>query len=400
LRKSSELKAIPFMSLDLTPGRGNLLGEFYWELISPWLGGSSMRNTGVSPREGRESFLSQILQTQVPLKYYLSQKACLGILRRANERGKTLPPRLEQALRIQAGLEGVATSAIPAGKSYHINQRNEGIDLGGISGALMATPNIQMQTFVPQSVMGKAMAFAANQRDEVRNLHDVAGALGAQPGMKQQTFLLEDSVPNLKAVRNEINTNSSVLCLNDQGGSVMGLTENMTGTLRAQEHGHQPLIFENHGKDCRYKGPLSVVPTMSAAYGTGGNNTPFIAEPVICITGNAIDRQPQNGGNGIGVQEDISYTLTATDHHAVCSKSHLIRRLTPTECERLQGFPDGWTDIPGASDSARYKALGNSVAIPCVEYLLHGIALTLQASDCDEFRVYSKQNAAANAKEL
>ena len=49
----------------------------------------------------------------------------------------------------------------------------------------------------------------------------------------------------------------------------------------------------------------------------------------------------------------------------ICQKAdvhaHLIRRLTPLECERLQGFPDGWTDIPGASDSARYKALGNSV---------------------------------------
>ena len=53
---------------------------------------------------------------------------------------------------------------------------------------------------------------------------------------------------------------------------------------------------------------------------------------------------------------------------------HLIRRLTPLECERLQGFPDGWTDIPGASDSARYQALGNSVAIPCVEHIMAGIA--------------------------
>ncbi len=50
-----------------------------------------------------------------------------------------------------------------------------------------------------------------------------------------------------------------------------------------------------------------------------------------------------------------------------------IRRLTPLECERLQGFPDGWTDLPGASDSARYKALGNSVAIPCVEFIMWGI---------------------------
>ena len=55
----------------------------------------------------------------------------------------------------------------------------------------------------------------------------------------------------------------------------------------------------------------------------------------------------------------------------------LIRRLTPLECERLQGFPDGWTDIPGASDSARYKALGNSVAIPCVEFIMRGIALAM-----------------------
>ena len=56
---------------------------------------------------------------------------------------------------------------------------------------------------------------------------------------------------------------------------------------------------------------------------------------------------------------------------------NLIRRLTPLECERLQGYPDGWTDVPGASDSARYKALGNSVAIPCVEYLMQRVAMVI-----------------------
>ena len=55
----------------------------------------------------------------------------------------------------------------------------------------------------------------------------------------------------------------------------------------------------------------------------------------------------------------------------------LIRRLTPLECERLQGFPDFWTELPGASDSSRYKALGNSVAIPCVEYIMRGIAMAV-----------------------
>lgn len=59
----------------------------------------------------------------------------------------------------------------------------------------------------------------------------------------------------------------------------------------------------------------------------------------------------------------------------------LIRRLTPLECERLQGFPDGWTGIPGASDSHRYKALGNSVAIPCVEFILRGITMTIRSEE-------------------
>ena len=66
----------------------------------------------------------------------------------------------------------------------------------------------------------------------------------------------------------------------------------------------------------------------------------------------------------------------------VCQKAdvhaHFIRRLTPLECERLQGFPDGWTDIPGASDSARYKALGNSVAIPCVDFVMHCLVQAIQ----------------------
>lgn len=243
----------------------------------------------------------------------------------------------------------------------------------------------------------------------------------------------------------------SVLCLNDQGGRAMACSEDVAGTLRAQEHGHQPLVmdrptdaapalYENHGIDARYTGPHAVAPTMSARYGTGGNNVPLVAhrDETFCITGNAIDRQPQNGGNGIGYQQGIAYTLTATDHHAVFSRQRvdvfrndtvastqsarqhkdatdlvyqktvgaltssdrkgpnsqyvgqdklivdsplLIRRLTPLECERLQGFPDGWTALPGASDSARYKALGNSVAIPCVDFVLRGIAYFLRRKE-------------------
>ena len=92
---------------------------------------------------------------------------------------------LARALKIQAGL--IKPDSQPTDlKAFHVNQRNEGIDLNGVSGALMATTNMQMQTFVTQpngaaegfDGYNGVMAFAANQRDEVRDLHDVAGALG------------------------------------------------------------------------------------------------------------------------------------------------------------------------------------------------------------------------------
>ena len=441
-KRSSKLKNHTFMLLDLRPGAGNMLGA-YWEYDPLWLGSFGTLNTSECPKDVVECSLWQILQATAPSRYSLSQTACLGILRRAACRGKSLPPLLEAALRMQAGLDPPAPISGEA-KAYHINQRNEGIDPDGVSGALMATQNLQMQTFITnpgssQSGPQKQIAFAANQRDEVRDLHDVAGALQAQPGLKHQTFVAgfsagagasagtigyqEGVSPTLKGSPSG-NCMPSILCINDQGGQIMECSENVTGTLRAQEHGHQPLVlrptgpkvYENHGIDGRYTGPHDVAPTMSARYGTGGNNIPLVQqEEVICIAGNAIDRQPQNGGNGFGWQRDISYTLTATDKHAVIkpyqetvgalcrgdekgignqyvsqdkciiageiteeySATNLVRRLTPLECERLQGYPDGWTDVPGASDSARYKALGNSVAIPCVEYLMQRVAMVI-----------------------
>lgn len=310
--------------------------------------------------------------------------------------------------------------------AFHINQREETINLNGISGALMATTNMQMQTFVAE---GMRKFESAEKKEEC-------------------------------------------LCLNDQGGERMDVSVDITATLRAGMSGHPPLVmgiqqgsagteeipdpalteeaetggnnqqilFENHGIDARYTGPHEVAPTMSARYGTGGNNVPLVSDmpESYCIAGNIIDREVQNGGNGLGCQPDISYTLTSADRHAVFSRQRsdeflqnrvtatqsarqhkdatdlvcepyqntvgtigytdhkginnqyvsedkcivenrrLIRRLTPLECERLQGFPDYWTDIPGASDSARYKALGNSVAIPCVDFVLRGIAYFLR----------------------
>ena len=97
---------------------------------------------------------------------------------------------------------------------------------------------------------------------------------------------------------------------------------------------------------------------------------------VVCIHGNTIGRQLHNGGNGTGaIQDGTSYTLTAADLHAV-SDGLQVRRLTPTECERLQGFPDNHTLIPwrgkpaaDCPDSPRYKAIGNSMAVPVMRWI-------------------------------
>lgn len=147
-KNSSKLVSIPFMSLDLTPGAGNLLDEFYWEILSPWRGEFLILNTGPAPRSGAAgSTLWSILEERPHPRYFLTRKACQGILRRAYERGKPLPGQLKIALEIQAGLRNPAEKE-NGNVAFHINQRDEGIDLNGMSGALMATRNMQMQTFL------------------------------------------------------------------------------------------------------------------------------------------------------------------------------------------------------------------------------------------------------------
>ena len=80
-----------------------------------------------------------------------------------------------------------------------------------------------------------------------------------------------------------------------------------------------------HGIDSRYTGPHKVAPTMSARYGTGGNNVPLVEQEAdaICIAGNIVDRQPQNGGNGLGCQDELAYTLTATDRHCIYARQRV-----------------------------------------------------------------------------
>lgn len=106
-----------------------------------------------------------------------------------------------------------------------------------------------------------------------------------------------------------------------------------------------------------------VMQTVIQRWGTGGGNVPAIF-PI----DDAREVEKHQNGLGIGEEGAPAYTLDRQQAPAFASESQ-VRRLTPTECERLQGFPDGWTD--GQADSHRYKQLGNAVAVPVVQWLIN-----------------------------
>lgn len=221
-------------------------------------------------------------------------------------------------------------------------------------------------------------------------------------------------------------------------GECLGLAP----ALQAQR-AKDSLVYENHPNDSRVKGPLDVCEQLTARNGTGGGNLPLVQEvgqytnggeivetitskwakgvggpsgsrsetgnmviePTYGISGNAIGRKPENGPQRGDISKNISHTLTRTDKHAVGFHARqtpvhsngkdlpleaqggqavhynmVVRRLTPVECERLQGFSDNWTKIPWRNkppeqcpDGPRYKAIGNAMCVNVVEFIARRI---------------------------
>jgi DNA (cytosine-5)-methyltransferase 1 len=162
----------------------------------------------------------------------------------------------------------------------------------------------------------------------------------------------------------------------------------------------QPIIYENHAIDSRIK-EVDVSPTVRAAWGTGGGNVPYVqAIPIHdqatrlnkgngLGVGNVGDPCPtltrgdmhmvahawkmrygkEGGGKGYLGSDELAFTLNTQQDQQVFS-SMAVRRLTPKECERLQGFPDDYTNIKeNCPDGHRYKAMGNSMAVPVMEWI-------------------------------
>lgn len=180
------------------------------------------------------------------------------------------------------------------------------------------------------------VAFASNQRDEVREL-EVAGALAAQLGIKQQTYI----------------------CRADgQTNAMEG--ENLAPTLTSHAKKDPPLIY-----------PVDESEEM---------------KPVTL----QIRGGKPGGGKGALIQHDMSVTLSTHNTQTLITGDHekrdlTVRRLTPRECERLQGFPDDYTDIPyrnkeHAPDGPRYKALGNSMAVPVMRWIGERIHMVEEAN--------------------
>jgi site-specific DNA-cytosine methylase len=122
-------------------------------------------------------------------------------------------------------------------------------------------------------------------------------------------------------------------------------------------------FYAKSHQDVRIQG--GVINTLAATMGTGGGNTPMVHAIQNTVIGRKDTSGPQ--GKGYGNEDDPMFTLDTTSPHAVATAA-TVRRLTPTECERLQGFPDNWTE--GQADSHRYKQLGNAVAVPVVEWII------------------------------
>lgn len=246
---------------------------------------------------------------------------------------------------------------------------------------------------------------------------------------------------NTRAIKDGFN---KTICLNDQGGERMDFYSDESGTLRASG-GIAPFVFENHSQDSRYKGPLKETQTLASNLGQGGNNQPFVVYDIRqtsentknerhniyeCNVSRTIDTSgntPTRNQGGVAIVGDI-YTMSKNSHFTKADKNissslvatdykdppvvnqKLVRRLTPKECGRLQGFPDYWCDnleienptdedlafwrevfnkdaeIKGLkkkktdkqilkwlknphTDSAEYKMWGNGIALPCAIYI-------------------------------
>lgn len=352
---------------DGTPGGATTMK---WEDDGAWLGECMMRNTGEFPNVAGVSRLSQILEATPQGKYSLSAKACQGILRRAERRGKDLPETLKAVLLMQSESGG-------------------GCDGGGKGALVQADKSGTLGTGNDQTIFCMATQQGGA---EVRG---------------------DDRAPTLTASAGMSGNNQPVVCAgfklgNSEQARSIGYAEEQAPTLNAECGGNKPAVVAlDMIHDCDVIRECGeVVPSLQARMGTGGNQVPLTYQmqgfgdyregdvassckqrdfkdgtDLVC----AVDcRNFCEGGETNGTLQAKESRGQSLNLNNTVRQNMVLRRLTPMECERLQGFPDHWTDIGEwrdskgklrkPSDSPRYKALGNSIALPFWDFLAKRIS--------------------------
>lgn len=360
-----------------------------WEDDGAWCGELTTRNTGECPNAVVVSRLSQILEETPHPKYNLTPKACQGILRRAERRGKDLPKLLKAVLiRQSKGASPQERTEAPAPTeaptSYAVRIRG-GCDGGG-KGALVQTEK--------SGTLGTG------------NDQTIFCMATQQGGAELRT---DDRAPTLTAAAGMSGNNQPVVCAgfklgNSEKARSIGYQEELSPTLNAECGGNKPAVVApavaldmTHACDViRECGEQ--VPALQARMGTGGNQVPLtygigngqaneagiMAEEVSQTLNTMHDAQAV-------MCEDVSHALRAKancayreDAETYLVQNMVVRRLTPLECTRLQGYTDGWVDIGDwtdekgkkhkDADSPKYKALGNSIALPFWDWMLRRMA--------------------------
>jgi len=208
-----------------------------------------------------------------------------------------------------------------------------------------------------------------------------------------------EGVGTIRAAGGDLGGGSETLIASRMVGFGDYTTDGTASTVKARDYKDATdlvtIVYENHGSDGRVK-QVDVSPTVRARWGTGGGNLPlthaygFTQCDAARDAGNNISPTLRSGGNGgypshsvaVGVDTynasesgDIAVTLTASGNSSTNSgpkvmQNMAVRRLTPVECERLQGFPDDYTNIKDkCPDGPRYKAMGNSMAVPVMRWI-------------------------------
>jgi DNA (cytosine-5)-methyltransferase 1 len=277
-----------------------------------------------------------------------------------------------------------------AGAAFAVNISNGEPRLSDVMGTLQARAT--SGGIGSGAQMNAVLAFAQNTRDEVRVIPgDKVCALAAEAGMKQTNYILTyDAIPLqnptiVGKAQNGLGIGQSgdpmyslesvghgVFTYDARGNGDGDVVNTMAGDHQNRVTDYTAIVLRNReGKPGGGKGPL-LSPEKSLTLGTSNDQVVFPT-----ITMGAHPAAP--GLNG----QDAPQMAEAILRSSTCG---IPRRLTPVECERLMGWPDGWTDVPDekgkpAPDTARYKACGNGVASPVAAWIGFRLREALEAGD-------------------